>query len=101
MIKKENYKLIDDTDYVSGKSNNGGCYSFAQKLVWDEEEMAYVLIHTTSADFSFCRCCGEFFQNKCSCGEEYIKLSMMAGLKLAKLWYEIAQNDDNLTYLCE
>jgi hypothetical protein len=55
-------KIVDNREYVSGKSCNGGCYSFTK--IFEQVELdRYKVVYSTSSEFDYCSRCGEFGSN--------------------------------------
>lgn len=51
-------RLNDYSEYESGKSSNGGCYGFWTD--YSRVENGWEVRYGTTADFSYCPCCGSF-----------------------------------------
>jgi hypothetical protein len=85
---------VNDTSFVPGKSNNGGCYSFTEEYSrcvcgcgdWIKE-------YHTSADFSYCvvdgrfkSCQGCFHDLDSGCDGEFEKLTTGQLLNVIREW---------------
>ena len=50
----------DWSQYVEGKSSNGGCYMFSDHYYYNEKSDLWRKEYETSADFEYCPVCGRF-----------------------------------------
>lgn len=70
MKKIEYVKIKDYRNYVSGKSSDGGCYSYTTTYT-AMGDGTFAITHSTSADFAYCEYCGMFMGvEECPCGYE-------------------------------
>ena len=58
----------DDLNFESGMCNNGGHYSFTN-IYSRNDKGRWVVSHATSADFSFCKNCGDWGSHQDEEGE--------------------------------
>lgn len=92
-------RFNDDSEYESGKSNNGGCYGF-----WTDynrlENGKWEVSYGTTADFDYCPVCGSFnnhyegdedcYESGYSCGE----FKTVTETELLKLINDFEETDD-------
>lgn len=66
-MKKPSRIIIRDySNYVEGKSSNGGCYIYSTVYKYMPKQNVYEVVHTTSAEFPYCAIYGCF----CSATED-------------------------------
>lgn len=79
------------SQYVEGKSSNGGGYYFGKRYIYDKSKNRWLKQYETSADMAFCPVCGRFGDHEeydeetgeflgYTCGEEerYIHSKVLA-----------------------
>ncbi len=59
-------RIIDDSNFVTGKERNGGNYKYEEVAILDESGVILRGEHTTSAEFQFCTFCGSFGCTECT-----------------------------------
>ena len=64
----------DWSQYVEGKSSNGGCYMFSEHYYYSEKSDLWRKEYEISADFEYCPVCGRFGNH-----EEYDEDESFAG----------------------
>lgn len=83
-------KVTDWSQYVSGKSSTGGCYSFTTKFFPNEDASLFEVKYYTSADIDYCDVCGSF--QTCSRCNSYINGECCSG-------YETMTQEEVVEYL--
>ena len=72
-------KIVDNRGYESGKSCNGGCYSFTKTFELMSDHF-YRVTYSTSSEFEYCSNCGTFgrYEDHKNCCTEHVKESEIA-----------------------